>query len=419
MIMWLLNLWLNLNLLVCLCSANYRQLQFDSGDLCKGSKGFLDRHKPVSIGNGAIILELSKPRIAFHPWQDKSKECEVHVKAPEGFGILAYVQEAYLRRNSSDLTCKDYIQFGQYDKLPFFTMVKSNEICGHVDGNRNFSKGFMYDDPHGHLLIWLNLWGRQKTSHWPAIYTVNITLVLTAYQTNCGTKKTSTSILKNVQPPKRGFSWCGTDPGPCISKDYFCDKRFNCMGEAESGMTTTHDEVSCRYIEEDEKSAPSSKADQGNIKAVDTNDKKDDLGGRKDLDSVLVDPNALNTISWVLIGICTFLGILLILILAIGCTRNTFCQRQRSPDSAAECFQHERNLADLSTNRLETEPNVYLPLDTFRQQTDSVEEALVPQVAPVPPPPSSRGEEPPPSYDSLFPHTDAADDPSRASSANE
>jgi len=229
-----------------------------------------------------------------------------------------------------------------------------------------------------------------------------------------------------VQPPKRGFRWCGIDPGPCISKDYFCDKRFNCKGEAESALTTTHDELSCRYIEDDSKSASSSKDDNGKINAVDSSDKKDDLEGRKDLNSVTaLDPNALNTISWVLIGICTFLGLLLILILAIGCTRNTFCRRPRSPDSAAECFQHERNLADLSANRLETEPNVYLPLDTFRQatefrgQADSVEEALVPQAAPAPPLPSSRGEEPPPSYDSLFPDPDAADEPSRASSVNE
>ena len=401
------------------CLANYRHLQFDSGDLCKGQQGLLNRHEPVSIGNGAIIFELSKPRIAFHPLQDKAKLCEVHIKAPDGFGILAYVQEAYLRRNSSDMTCKDYIQFGQYDKLPFFTMEKSTPICGHVDGNRNFSKGFMYDDPHGHLLIWINLSGRQKTSHWPAIYTVNISLVLTAYQANCGTKKTSRSILKNVQPPKRGFNSCGVDPGPCISKDYFCDKRFNCVGETETERT--HDELQCQY----KAPASSSKSENGDVKKdTSIKNKNNDRGGggagQKDFDSVLVDPNALNTISWVLIGICTFLGILLILILAIGCTKNTFCRRQRPLDVAGgECFQHERNLADLSANRLETEPNVYLPLETFREQQ---EEALVP---PQPPPPVSTqinltgSEEPPPSYDSLFPTADASEELNRASSVNE
>merc|ERR1719483_617179 len=222
--------------------------------------------------------------------------------------------KAYLRRNSSDMTCKDYIQFGQYDKLPFFTMEKSTPICGHVEGSRNFSKGFMYDDPHGHLLIWINLSGRQKTSHWPAIYTVNISLVLTAYQANCGTKKTSRSILKNVQPPKRRFNSCGVDPGPCISKDYFCDKRFNCVGETETERT--HDELQCQY----KAPASSSKSENGDVKKDTSiknknNDRSGGGAGQKDFDSVLVDPNALNTISWVLIGICTFLGILLILFL--------------------------------------------------------------------------------------------------------
>merc|ERR1711971_225382 len=74
----------------------------------------------------------------------------------------------------------------------------------------------------------------------------------------------------------------------------------------------------------------------------------------------------------------------------------------------------------------ETEPNVYLPLDTFRQhQVGSVEEALVPQTVPDQLPSDSNpggapgggnGEEPPPSYDSLFPINDAADDLNRGQS---
>ena len=116
--------------------------------------------------------------------------------------------------------------FGLEDKIPFLTMTKSDEICGPVNGKDDSSKGFMYDDPHGNLIVWVSLWGRQKSKHWPAIYTVNLTLVLTAYQANCGTKRTSRTILNNVQPPGPGFRWCGRDPGPCISKDYFCDKRY-------------------------------------------------------------------------------------------------------------------------------------------------------------------------------------------------
>ena len=135
------------------------------------------------------------------------------------------------------------------------------------------------------MIIWISLGGRKKTSHWPAIYTVNLTLVITAYQTNCGTKSGTSSIVRNVQPPGPGFSWCGVDPGPCISKDYYCDQRFNCKTQA--GEQKSHDEVSCQY---DNKT-----------------DLKDDILEHdkeiEDDDDIMVDPNSLNTISWILIAV--------------------------------------------------------------------------------------------------------------------
>ena len=218
-------LWISLALIQVYVQANYRHLQIDNNDLCR--EEFPNKHKRISIGTGALILTLSKPRIAFHPHQRKSKLCEIHIQAPEGFGITTYVEEAYMRKNSSDHSCKDYIQFGLDDKLPFLTLDKSQPICGHIDGQRDVRKGFMYDDPHGNLLIWINLFGRKETAHWPAIYTVNLTLVITAYQLNCGVKKSTNSLLKNVQRPGPGFQWCGKDPGPCISKvSYFLGTIF-------------------------------------------------------------------------------------------------------------------------------------------------------------------------------------------------
>ena len=62
--------------------------------------------------------------------------------------------------------------------VPFFTIFKSKKMCG------KFS-GASYDDPHGNLLVWLNLGGRRQTSWWPQITTVNLTLVVTAYQRDC------------------------------------------------------------------------------------------------------------------------------------------------------------------------------------------------------------------------------------------
>jgi len=357
-------LWISLALIQVYVQANYRHLQIDNNDLCR--EEFPNKHKRISIGTGALILTLSKPRIAFHPHQRKSKLCEIHIQAPEGFGITTYVEEAYMRKNSSDHSCKDYIQFGLDDKLPFLTLDKSQPICGHIDGQRDVRKGFMYDDPHGNLLIWINLFGRKETAHWPAIYTVNLTLVITAYQLNCGVKKSTNSLLKNVQRPGPGFQWCGKDPGPCISKDYFCDKRFNCLAFGQE--ETPYDEISCQYEENPKETSI----------VVDAQ-------SPDHLDTVTLDKTSLNSISWILIGICSILGLLLILVLTLGCTKNAFCKRNSDAitDDAHTNDCHQRDLADLSANRIVTEENVYIPLETFHHHQ--------PQEAP------------PPSYDSLFP----------------
>ena len=161
-----------------LIPAHYRRMAVDNTDLC--DEAFF--HKPISIGTGALILELSKPRIAFHSSRHASKLCEIHVKAPDGFGIIAYVEEAYLRKNKSSNECKDYIQFGQDDKIVFVTLQKSDPYCGHYNGRRDSNKGIYYDDPHGDLLVWINLFGQKETKDWPAIGFANLTLVLTAYQ---------------------------------------------------------------------------------------------------------------------------------------------------------------------------------------------------------------------------------------------
>jgi hypothetical protein len=372
--------------------ASYRYMPIDTADMC--SEKFPNQHKKISIGTGAIILELSKPRIAFHSSRERSKLCEIHVNAPDGFGILAFVEDAYLRQNSSDKQCKDYIQFGQDDSVPLVTLVKSSQICGRVDGRRDVNKGFMYDDPYGNLLIWVNLWGRKGTSHWPAIYTVNLTLVLTAYQSNCGTKKTSTAILNNVQPPGPGFSWCGVDPGPCISKDYFCDQRFNCLADKTSNKT--YDEVSCQY---DESKSVTTKEEN-------LDEEGNDEDSEQDLVEIAIDPNSLNTISWILIIICSCIGIVLVMVLAVGCMKNTFCHGGIMASGGSfdnDCLNiHERHLAQLSANRSQTaEQNVYIPLENLRGVQPSEDQAAPqePQQEALVP------EEPPPSYDTLFPPT--------------
>ena len=202
---------------------------------------------------------------------------------------------------------------------------------------------------------------------------------------NCGTKKTTTALIKGVQPPGPGFRSCGKDPGPCISKNYFCDKRFNCINDALTEVPKSEDEKFCQNDEEIlEKGAKHDEKEEEEI-------------------SIHVDKNALNTISWILIGVCSALGLLLIIILSIGCTRNSFCQRQLHDGECLEPIPVPANLAELSAQPIQTEQNIYLPLQTLTE----------PQIIPnsdigIHPPntntnPTSLPEDPPPAYDSLFP----------------
>jgi hypothetical protein len=210
------------------------------------------------------------------------------------------------------------------------------------------------------------------TSHWPHINTVNLTLVLTAYQANCGIKKTTQSMLKNVKPPGPNFALCGKDPGQCISKGYFCDKRFNC---ALDGVPKPQDEANCQVepVSGDAEKPPNDQDKDG----------QQEGGG--------LEPGSLNLISWALIIICSVLALILGLILSIGCTRNSFCRRDGS--SALECppGTMTATLDELSAQRPQTVQNVYLPLDTFRDGAR---------------PPAGVGipEEPPPAYNELFPN---------------
>ena len=56
---WILLLWV-----LQVVQANYRHLLIDNNDLCRVE--FPNKHSKISIGTGALILTLSKPRIAFH-----------------------------------------------------------------------------------------------------------------------------------------------------------------------------------------------------------------------------------------------------------------------------------------------------------------------------------------------------------------
>ena len=131
-------------------------------------------------------------------------------------------------------------------------------------------------------------------------------------------------------------------------QDYFCDKRFNCLAFGQE--ETPYDEISCQYEENPKETSI----------VVDAQ-------SPDHLDTVTLDKTSLNSISWILIGICSILGLLLILVLTLGCTKNAFCKRNSDAitDDAHTNDCHQRDLADLSANRIVTEENVYIPLETF------------------------------------------------------
>ena len=87
-----------------------------------------------------------------------------------------------MRRHRKDMECIDFIQFGQDDFVPFYTLKKSKRMCGVRNGKTNSSHGVFYDDPSGNLLIWIGLGGRGRTTNWNEISEVSLTLVITAYK---------------------------------------------------------------------------------------------------------------------------------------------------------------------------------------------------------------------------------------------
>lgn len=128
-------------------------------------------------------MELKNPSRRLQPeYRNKLKECEIKLKAPENFGLIAYIEEMSMRLSRRDGGCIDYIQFGKDDVIPLYTLEKSKKICGVKDGRVNASKGIFFDEEGGNLLIWIGLGGRSRTSHWNEISEVSLTLVVTAYQ---------------------------------------------------------------------------------------------------------------------------------------------------------------------------------------------------------------------------------------------
>jgi len=193
-------------LVVPLVAGNYRKFGFHNHDLCsKDEKG-----RSLQLGAGAALLTLD----SSNPSMQNSK-CSVKIEADEGFGLMVYIEDMHLRTRSETgragkNRCFDFVQFGRDDLVPFFTLFKSEELCGN-------QTGFHYDEPGGKLLVWLNLGhSRLETQD-----NIRLTVVVTAY------KHGRTEDTTNFRLCSKGDR--------LIRKEYFCDWRINCALDAKPG----------------------------------------------------------------------------------------------------------------------------------------------------------------------------------------
>lgn len=367
--MWLSTLNVLLLVLCHLSVANYRHYYVDNKDICPESKYLGSTTKTVEIGTGAAIFELSKPSISFQPSRrNKARQCTILIKVPQGFGIMAYIEQGHLRKSTNDGSCTDYVQFGQEDIVPFLTLKKSDRFCGQLDGRQDASRGFSYDDPGGKMLVWIKLGGRDETSHWPHISRVNMTLIVTAYQLNCGSGYHRDDKSRKLAPPGPNFKKCSADK--CIWRNYFCDHHYNCVFDKD--LITPQDEAGCNFSDTETTTLDPSQNFDG------------DDGSEKQL----------NLITWLLImfiALAFLLGFMVIVKVKRGAS---WCNRRRNCDdpNAGQVLQPNdqiQSLAELAAiNRPQTEVNVYLPLHMNLNSSNTN----------VPP-----SEEPPPAYDDLFP----------------
>ena len=66
---------------------NYRHMFIDSSELCENTFA----PKPIRTGGGAIILQLSKPKVQFQPSQKISKSCEIRFKVTSIFYLFIII----------------------------------------------------------------------------------------------------------------------------------------------------------------------------------------------------------------------------------------------------------------------------------------------------------------------------------------
>lgn len=190
-------------------TASYRKFGFLNHDICPEDK----KTKTLNLGAGAAIFTLDTFDTDM---TDKYSTCQLKIKADDGYGLMLYVEDMYLRReiiSGGPPRCLDYIQFGIDDLVPFVTIIKSLKLCGN-------ETGFTYDDPDGNLLIWLGMGPTYPSASRESVKLSRLLVIVTAYR-----KQEHRTDLANYRSCGDGRRW--------IRKEYFCDKRANCALDPE------------------------------------------------------------------------------------------------------------------------------------------------------------------------------------------
>jgi len=352
-------------------AGSYRYLYLENADICSKEKS---DSKTLDIGAGSAIFALENASMyKTDKTRDKYKKCQILVKANEGYGLMAYVEQMHLRQDTRPSSaslpkCIDYIQFGRDDMIPFVTVYKSDKFCGE-------RSGLKYDEPGGNLLVWLTLGPSRPSSYREALGVVKLSLIVTAYQKE-GTKVELTSY----RACNEGRRW--------IRKEYFCDGRTNCALDADPA-------------DESQLSCPSKTG-----KDLTTSGPS---GGGEDIHPPL------NLISITLVLVSCVVLLVLIAMLMLRVKRSRRCCWHRAGDNLCELPEHgPLSLHQLATHHNQAQDNLYGQDNNYLPLSHNViveagslgrggvpgrgvtaESSLVNRTTP--------DQEPPPAYHDLFP----------------
>lgn len=290
-------------------------------------------------------------------------KCDLEIRASPGYGLMVRVEEGVLghvRRDGG--RCTDFLQLGRGDNVPFFTVEKSDELCG-----EDLSQ-FSYDVNNGQLLVWLRLNGRADS---------RLSLVATSYFLNKFLEEPALAHPSLDLENTNNFSVCN-DGRRWVRKEYFCDGRVNCATDE------------------------SEPADEAEVHCATKELEKGEAGSGLDNSPTKLPGHPLNLISITLVLVCGAIMISSLLLLVARLRRVRRCCWGREtgrgvgdcelPDRSRQVVQVGDHQQQLQPRR----PELVMSSEQQLHLQPSLTTALVTRG-------TTPDTEPPPAYHDLFP----------------